>query len=959
MVEDDENFLKACKVLLEAEGYEVKTAADIKSARKLYSSYAPDVIILDVMLPDGSGLDLCREIRAALDVPVLFMTALDESSDVVAGLGAGGDIYITKPVEFPVLKAHVEAALRRVSGIPASGSRTSKIKRTQQEQYVFPELLERKLAKIQNYPLTLVEAPSGFGKTTAVREYFRNNLPEGAREKWHTCLGEPTSDAWAGICRLFGDSTRVGEMEGDISWRLSKLFPPTNDSLPDIASAMRECRCDTETFLVIDNYQLFENEASHDIVNAFSVHSAEKLRIIVITQPLRGHDKNVHNANIHRIEAGDFLFDRGSTARFCRWSGAKLSDKELENVQNFSEGWVAAIRLYIENYRKTGSFSSAGNMEELIETAIWNKISDEQRNFLMALSLLDGFTEKQAAVMDDKQTLAKSIVHLLENNFFIPYVADKGVYSMHSLLRDYLLKRFDAQAVDFVETMNRRAGSACEAVSDYFQAARFYMKIKEFDAILSMPFTPRYLNELEEKDVVGFLERFVEECPENTLRKRPFTLLAFAFQFMKGGKREFFSRMIRLLNDICQSGVLPETELSRVKGELTLLMSFTVFNDIEKMSEYHKKALSYLNSGGESSSSVILGRTPWTFGITSVFSLFWSSVGQLDNSLLAMDECLPIYSNLANGHGAGADSVFRAEAYLMRGDDAEAEAACHKAIHQANEAQQMSICLCAELVLARIAILRGDGNAYAERRDRITKNAEEPRQRAVSRMGELCLTVLDVTLGNVRDLPEWLRDADAIRRIFYPQGHSYVFMLHCMMLLLEGRHAELYGLTDPLLNLARGMHYLMPQVYQNIYMAVAKKKDGALDQASEYLCAALDIALPDRIYLPFAHFGAVLLPLMETVSTGIHGKNFDSEKMAALKALCRRQMAGLEPASKQKKSILTPREKDIALLAKERLSTREIAMRLFISENTVSSALKNIYSKLEIHSKTELAKVKF
>jgi LuxR family maltose regulon positive regulatory protein len=186
-----------------------------------------------------------------------------------------------------------------------------------------------------------VEAPAGFGKTTAVREYLRDNLPEGAFENWHTCLGEPPSVAWAGICRLFEP---IG---GDISWRLAKLFPLTMESLQDVAASIRECRCEAETFLVIDNYQLLENESPYDIVNAFSVHAAENLHIIVITQPFSTHNKNVHNADINMLSAKDFLFDRHSTARLCRLSGTRISDEELESLQNFSEGWVAAIRLQV------------------------------------------------------------------------------------------------------------------------------------------------------------------------------------------------------------------------------------------------------------------------------------------------------------------------------------------------------------------------------------------------------------------------------------------------------------------------------------------------------------------------------------------------------------------------------------------------------------------------------------
>ena len=299
----------------------------------------------------------------------------------------------------------------------------------------------------------------------------------------------------------------------------------------------------------------------------------------------------------------------------------------------------------------------------------------------------------------------------------------------------------------------------------------------------------------------------------------------------------------------------------------------------------------------------------------------------------------------------------RAETYLARGDDAASEVACYKAIYQAQGARQTGIALCAELTLAKIAILRGDGKTYAKTRGKILKDAAEAREKLVARMGELCLASLDLLAGSVEELPDWLRGVESIRKILYTHGHSYGFMLHGHLLLLEGRHAELYGLTDVVMNLALSRRYLLPQVCHLIYLAVAKKKEERVFEAEEYLRRALGTALPDRVYLPFAEFGDALLPLLEAVKT-----DFGGEKMEPLTALCRRYSAGAASVRASRapgKSFLTPREREIALLAKERLGVREIASRLFISENTVKSALKAIFDKLEIHSKADLAKKDF
>jgi LuxR family maltose regulon positive regulatory protein len=91
--------------------------------------------------------------------------------------------------------------------------------------------------------------------------------------------------------------------------------------------------------------------------------------------------------------------------------------------------------------------------------------------------------------------------------------------------------------------------------------------------------------------------------------------------------------------------------------------------------------------------------------------MFWRESGRLAEELDAMDECVPIYSTIVPGHGAGSPAVMRAEAALARGDDRAAEALCREAIFLAGSYGQESICLCAELVLAKAAFLRGDESA--------------------------------------------------------------------------------------------------------------------------------------------------------------------------------------------------------------------------------------------------------
>ncbi len=835
-------------------------------------------------------------------------------------------------------------------------------------RYYFPVRLKKRLAMIPRYPVTVVEAPSGFGKTTAVREYLRKHSPSKACVRWYTCLGEPPRKAWEGICRLFDGC-------GELARRLAELFPPAMENLPDIAALMREqaCRgCEAESFLVIDNYQLFENEIPAELIHALSVHACEKRHVIVVTQPLPPHKKReetVHNANIHRLTARDFYFDEESTAGFCRLRRIKLSSEEVGTLHSLCGGWISALRLQADNYRETGTFMTPGDMDSLIEAALLHRLTNAERDFLTALSLLGSFTAKQAAIVGSWPALPRSVVHLLEGNFFIPCIAeqagqtDANVYSMHGLLRDYLLKRCHRQSAEFVECANRRAGEACLAVGDYLGAARFYLAAEDYDAALAIPYTPLYMSEVKEQGALALMERLVGECGEETLLKYPFAMIQAAFQFLQSGKRSEFEKMRPLLQkflDGPEPSAMPEEVLSQVRGETATLLSFTAFNDIERMSRYHREALSYLNGKNGAPRTMVFGTTPWTFGVTSVLYMFWSRAGELDRELAAMDECLPHYLRLSGGHGTGAESAFRAEASLVRGDDAAAESLALKALYFARGENQHSICLCAELILGRVAVLRGDEKMFGLIRQNMEKYAEGA-GRALRRMTELAVAALDAAAGRMDDFPEWLRDVESIRKALLVQGHSYGLMLHERWLLQEGRHSELYALNDVVTAVARAMNYLLPQVYHAIYLAVAKEREGKRREATLHLGEALSLALPDGVRLPFAEFGADLLPLLEAArECGAAAPEVFGPipAIAAIVALAERQTLGASAIAVRLSATprhLTAREREIALLAKEGFKTREIASRLFISEHTVNTTLRKIFAKLDVHSRQDLA----
>ncbi|MCZ7535987.1 MAG: response regulator transcription factor [Acidimicrobiia bacterium] len=125
VVDDEQSYRDALSIALESEGFAVVTASDGAQALEVFDATDPAVVLLDVMLPNVSGIDVCREIRARSRVPIIMVTARAGEIDAVVGLEVGADDYVTKPFRLRELVARVRAALRRapVESDPAAQSR--------------------------------------------------------------------------------------------------------------------------------------------------------------------------------------------------------------------------------------------------------------------------------------------------------------------------------------------------------------------------------------------------------------------------------------------------------------------------------------------------------------------------------------------------------------------------------------------------------------------------------------------------------------------------------------------------------------------------------------------------------------------------------------------------------------------------------------------------------------------
>lgn len=125
LLEDDLSLINGLSFAIKKQGYEIDIARTILEADDLWTDGKYDLLILDVSLPDGSGFEFCRKIRRTSKIPIMFLTAADEETDIIMGLDIGGDDYMTKPFKLAVFLSRINALLRRSENFNTAGTELS------------------------------------------------------------------------------------------------------------------------------------------------------------------------------------------------------------------------------------------------------------------------------------------------------------------------------------------------------------------------------------------------------------------------------------------------------------------------------------------------------------------------------------------------------------------------------------------------------------------------------------------------------------------------------------------------------------------------------------------------------------------------------------------------------------------------------------------------------------------
>lgn len=813
------------------------------------------------------------------------------------------------------------------------------------EPHYYSQKLINKLGKLRDAAITVVEAPSGYGKTTAIRDYLETKLPQSTPVYWFTGADEAPASAYRRLCR------NIESIDREAGERLLKIEFPNAATIGEVMDALRAIKCMHESYLVIDNFQLLHHILPEGFHQALFEHQAKNLHIILITQILRREQLALvmKHGWLH-INTGDLRLCAEDIQNYYTLAGLSLSLDEAHTIASCTEGWMIAVYLQLRSFRETGSISDRVGILSLMENLIWGGLTQEQRTFLLYLSPFEAVTVQQACILSGNSELPEYAMGLLESSF-IRYEPMQRQYEVHNILSELLVQKCREWGAVFERECLKRAGDFCRDEGEIAKAIGYYSQIRDYERILSIDFSHIMLDSIGDKPFAEVAREIAVNCPSEIKKKNGLSMLRVAWTLLMSGKNLEFDMLMEELKTMLDENT--ECHISPLLSEWTLLSSFRSYPDLKEMTAVLRKA-AVLFQG--KSSQVILPEMPWWFGEYSPFTAFHIKPGEAQREANDFEEYMALYSKLTQGHGSGADVLFRAELAFHSGSLQESEILSYKAVFLSESNKQSIVQLGATLRLAQIALHKADTEGWQNAISSMEHAASYPSQNTF-----IVRSVLDMVRGILfnelikhEKIADWLKQGQFSKSALPVTIADEAHFIYLNVLMNQGEFTKLIGTAEALLpQIGAGKPFI--RYFLLILSAVGHVLTGNPSVAEELLKQAAEIALPDGLMFPLAAYSWLLQGLADELIEKEYPMHY--EKFKEIKDRYGEGWSALQNtiSPNELPADLTQREYEVALLAAEGLRNGEIAERLVVTESTVRAHLRSIFQKLEIDRRGKLA----
>lgn len=819
------------------------------------------------------------------------------------------------------------------------------VKRYNPNRLFFSARLTEKLQSIYESSLTVVEAPTGFGKTTSVK-----NILNDAEDIviWITIENEDKECFFKDLCN------RIHNIDDGVAGRLRAIGCPTDSETSDrIIDILSEIEFNDKYIMVFDNFQYISDTVISAAIFKLMNVLKDNVRFVVLTQLVKSAPliDLIFDNRVNYIGKADLEFNAEEIKMYFRECGIKLDDAEADYLLRYTEGWISALYLQMLHYLDNNEFEPDAGIDRLVCKAIWDKISVEEQDFLIAISIYDSFSLKQALFIGSDMLSTEGIKHLLNSNSFIRYDSRDRKYFTHSILRYFLQTEFDKLDIIVKKRVYEKAAKWYEDNENYYQALIYYYHIKKFDDIYYMQISLDDLLPYFTKENKNMFLKIIAGASYDAKEQNIRRSIIFSFVLFIYNEKDFFQKECEMIRDMIDtSKYLRESEKDMLRGELAFFYSFHAYNDLKAMCNEYEKAYTYMKSP----SALYSPKFSIIFHNPSVLGCFHRNSGAVLEELELLEKTMVYYYKITSGNSKGLEALMRAEILYHKGNFKDAELLCQKALYMAETRNQVNVYICTMFLMGRIACYQGDYDNIKYIIKSIRKKIETSGDGDKSFEADMCEGFIYMLLEKSKYVSTWLKDVKSMELKCSVLSLTFANTIYGKYLLLNEEYSKFLGISGQMLGTTRVYHNIMFEMYQYIYIAYANYKSGNKVKAVKFLNEAIDLAYQDEFVMPFVENYKYIRDIYEPDSKFRYRIDF----MNHVVSVCRKYEKKFKLIqSEYREDVdygLTNRELQIAKLAAERLSNKEIAEQLYIAVGTVKSNLKTIFSKLNIKSRSEL-----
>ena len=804
------------------------------------------------------------------------------------------------------------------------------------------ERLRESLKPISHCTLTTVVAPMGYGKTTAINWYLAERTK---REELCVIRINVYSDNLAIFWKSVQDAfTREG-------FRFLREYPCPSDAAGGSLLAddlCHELNVKKSFYIFIDDFHLLSDDRVSNFICRLAKRLPQNVHFIIASrnQFLPASEIICLSGRLHQIGTKQLRLNHTELSVYVRKCGTDLSDEQLKDLLYSTEGWFSAIYLNLRTFSGQAALPDHNSdIYGMFTSAMIDPLPKSQREFLAVMGLADEFTIEMAKFVTDNPDVEKILSRLTAQNAFVKRLPDGSTYRFHHMMKECASQVFQMLEKEKQSFYQKRFALWYEEHKQYLHALNAYRQSEDYDGLLRVIQKDAgiLLSSLNPDAVLSV----IDNCPASTLKEHPLSLLVLMRSMFNWNR---FPKMMEM-RSLLMASIEEHTEMSarergNLLGECDLIMSFLCYNDISAMSRLHRSASNQMSRPAIS----IHKSGGWTFGSPSVLMMFHREPGAIKKELAEMDECMPHYYKITDGHGQGAEKIMWAEAALMQGQFSDTLIALETAYSQIEGNGQENMALCCDFLAQRL-FLCTDIKPHYTFEQRYNALLGHHNAAWINIWNAICAYYYALRREPAK-IPEIFADHMLSSIHILAPGRPMIEMIENQVYLAQGAYAKVIGRSENQLAACQTMHYELVRIHLLIQTAAAYEMLGKRIQGQKLLLQAMSEAVADNFLLPFAENYIYLKPLLESC-TGAGNQKFLQDILDLCQKYEVRQQeldnAGPRPMVL---SSLTNREHEIVMLLQQRLSNREIGEKLFLSEGSVKQYINQIYSKLHIGGDT-------